>query len=315
MRHRNLGRNGPPISVVGFGTWAAGGDMWGRIQDDEVVAAMRRALELGVTWYDTADAYGDGHAEELVAEAFAGRRDEVFIATKCGFRPEGGFSLAPDYIRIACERSLKRLGTDRIDLYQFHWPADRTTHLQDSWATMAALQDEGKVRFTGVSNFKVKHLEICEPIRHVDSLQPEYSMLIRTPEEVLVGWCREHGTGIVTYGSLAYGILTGKFTADATFEREDWRSGGMGITYYDRLFAPKVFKGHLARVERLKEVAAGLAISVAQLAIAWLLRDDAITSAIVGAKRTSQIEETAGTGDAALDAQTLATIEEILSGS
>ena len=312
MRTRKLGKSGPAISVVGFGTWAAGGDMWGKTEDDDVIAAMRRSFELGVTWVDTADAYGDGHAEELVAEAVEGRRDEIFIATKVGFRPDGEFSLAPDYIAEACEASLKRLRTDRIDLYQFHWPADRKTPVEESWAAMAALQDAGKVRYAGVSNFKVKHLEKCEPIRHVDSLQPEYSMLHRKAEAEETPWCREHGTGIVTYGSLAYGILTGKYKGDETFEESDWRSGSMGIRYYDRLFAPDVFPKHLATVERLKDVASGLGISVAQLAIAWLLRDEAVTSAIVGAKRPSQIEETATAGDVVLDESTREHIEEIL---
>jgi len=311
MRYRNLGKNGPPISVVGFGTWAAGGDMWGPTQDADVVAAMRRAFELGVTWYDTADAYGWGHAEELVAEAFEGRRDEVFIATKVGIR-KGGFSLAPDYIAKACDASLKRLRTDRIDLYQIHWPGDRSTALEDSWQAMAALQDAGKVRFIGVSNFRVKHLQKCEPIRHVDSVQPEYSMLVRDAEKEVIPWCAEHGTGVVTYGSLAYGILTGKFSADSTFERSDWRSGSMGIDYYEELFAPKAFQRHLVTVERLKEIASGLGITVAQLAIAWLMRTAAVTSAIVGAKRPSQIEETAAAGDVVADEDTLAELEKVL---
>ena len=311
MRSRRLGKNGPAISVAGFGTWAAGGDMWGKTQDDEIVAAMRRAFELGITWYDTADAYGWGHAEELVAEAFEGRRDEIFIATKLGIR-KSGFSLAPNYIRKACDASLKRLRTDRIDLYQIHWPGDRSTPLEDSWTAMAALQDAGKVRFIGVSNFRVKHLAKCEPIRHVDSLQPEYSMLIRDAENEVIPWCREHGTGIVTYGSLAYGLLTGKFTADATFEPSDWRSGSMGIDYYDRLFAPKVFGKHLDTVGGLKQIAAGLGVTVAQLAIAWLLREEAVTAAIVGVKRPSQIEETAPAGDLVLDASTLEQIEKVL---
>ncbi|MFY9587111.1 MAG: aldo/keto reductase [Actinomycetota bacterium] len=312
MRARTLGKNGPEISVVGFGTWAAGGDMWGKTQDDDVIAAMRRAFDLGVTWVDTADAYGDGHAEELVAEAVQGR-DDIFVATKVGFRPEGGFSLAPKYIRTACERSLKRLRTETLDLYQFHWPYDKKTPIEESWATMMELQDEGKVHYAGVSNFWVKHLEKCEPSRHVDSLQPEYSMLHRPVEEEVLAWCREHGTGVITYGSLAYGLLTGKFAKGATFDEEDWRSGSMGISYYDRLFAPDVFPKRLETVERLKEVAAGLGITVAQLAIAWLLRDEVVTSAIVGAKRPSQIEETAGAGDVVLADATLKVIEEILS--
>jgi aryl-alcohol dehydrogenase-like predicted oxidoreductase len=311
MRHRTLGKNGPPISVVGFGSWAAGGDMWGTIDDAEIIAAMRRAYELGVTWYDTADAYGWGHSEELVAEAFEGRRDEVFIATKLGIR-KGGFSLAPDYIPKACDASLKRLRTDHIDLYQIHWPGDRTTPLEESWQAMAALQDAGKVRYIGVSNFRVKHLAKCESIRHVDSLQPQYSMLVRHAEDEVLGWCAEHNTAVVTYGSLAYGILTGKYTAGATFEKSDWRSGSMGVDYYEELFAPKAFERHLETVARLKDVASRLGISVAQLAIAWLLRTEVVTSAIVGAKRPSQIEETAPAGDVSLDEATIDELEKIL---
>lgn len=314
MRYRPLGANGPPISVVGFGAWAAGGDMWGATQDDEIVAAMRRALELGITWFDTADIYGSGHSEELVADAFDDRRDEVFIATKVGITSRG-VVLTPDHIRKACDASLLRLRTDRIDLYQIHWPADRNTPLEESWDAMAALQDSGKVRFLGTSNFKVKHLEKCEPIRHVDSLQPQYSMLVRDAEDELIPWCRKHGTGIVTYGSLAYGILTGKFTADSTFEKDDWRGGDMGIAYYDDLFAPKAFKRHLRTVDQLREIANGLDVTLAQLAVAWQLRDDAVTSAICGAKRSTQIEETAGGGDVELDDATIDTIEKILSGS
>jgi aryl-alcohol dehydrogenase-like predicted oxidoreductase len=311
MRYRSLGKDGPPISVVGFGTWAGGGTMWGTTDDDEIVAAMQRANELGVTWFDTADIYGNGHAEELVADAFDGRRDEVFIATKVGATPRG-IDLTPDHIRKGCDSSLLRLRTDRIDLYQIHWP-ERNTPLEESWDAMAELQDLGKVRFLGVSNFKVKHLERCEPIRHVDSLQPQYSMLVRTPEAELLPWCREHGTGIVTYGSLAYGILTGKFTRDATFPKNDWRAGEMGMAYYDDLFAPKVFPKHLRTVDGLREIADGLDITVAQLAVAWLIRDEVVTSAICGAKRPSQIEETVPGGDVVLDGATIDAIEKVLS--
>jgi hypothetical protein len=171
------------------------------------------------------------------------------------------------------------------------------------------------VRFLGVSNFKVKHLERCEPIRHVDSLQPHYSMLVRNPENDLIPWCRHHGTGVVSYGSLAYGILTGKFTPEATFPKNDWRSGEMGIDYYEHLFAPKAFRKHLNTVDELREIADGLDLTVAQLAVAWLLRDDAVTSAICGAKRPSQIEETAAAGDVELDQSTIAKVAGTRDGS
>jgi aryl-alcohol dehydrogenase-like predicted oxidoreductase len=288
--------------------------MWGPTDDDEVIAAMRRAHELGITWYDTADAYGWGKAEELVADAFDGRRDEIFIATKVGITARG-IVLTPDHIRKACDASLLRLRTDRIDLYQIHWPADRKTPLEESWDAMAALQDAGKVRFIGASNFKVKHLEKCEPIRHIDSLQPHYSMLVRDAEAELLPWCHEHGTAVVSYGSIAYGILTGKFGPDATFPRNDWRAGDMGVDYYDRLFAPKAFPKQLKIVDQLREIADGLDLTVAQLAIGWLLRDGGVTSAIVGAKRPTQIEETGAAGDIELDQPTIDIIEKVLSGA
>lgn len=312
MRARKLGANGPEVSVVTFGTWAAGGMHWGKVQDDEVVAALRRALDLGITCFDTADAYGWGHAEELIARAFKGRRDEVFIATKLGITRRGDVNLAPGYFPRACEASLRRLRTDRIDLYQIHWPDDPRTPLEESWEAMCRLQDEGKARFVGVSNFDADQLDACEKIRHVDSVQNEYSMLARDPEEEVLPRCRAAGTGFLSYGSLAYGLLTGKFDEKSRFPRSDWRSGSYGFGYYDRLFKPAAFKRHLGRVERLREIAGDLRATVAQLAVAWLLRDEAVTSAICGAKRPGQIEETAGAGDLVLDRSAAAAVEEAL---
>lgn len=311
MRYRTLGSAGPPISVVGFGTWAAGGLHWGEVHDDEVTKALARAADLGVTFFDTADAYGWGHAEELIAKALGSRRDEIFIGTKVGIRRRG-FSLDPAYIPKACEASLRRLATDRIDLYQIHWPGDPKTPLEDSWEAMCALQDAGKVRFLGVSNFEAAEIETCEKIRHVDSLQPHYSMLFREAEADLVPRCRNRGTGVISYGSLAYGLLTGKFDERTRFPRSDWRSGSMGFEYYDQLFAPRVFKRHLARVRMLADLAAEKRVTVAQLALAWLLRDEVVTAAICGAKRPAQIEETAAAADMLLSGPDLAEIERIL---
>jgi aryl-alcohol dehydrogenase-like predicted oxidoreductase len=178
---------------------------------------------------------------------------------------------------------------------------------------MCRLQDEGKVRHIGVSNFDTKQLEACERIRHVDSVQNEYSMLVRDPEDDVLPWCRERGTGFLSYGSLAYGLLTGKFDEGTTFPRSDWRSGSHGFDYYDRLFEGAAFKRNLKRVARLKGIAAEIGATQAQLAVAWILRDEAVTSAICGAKRPSQIEETARAGDIVLDAGALSAIEDALS--
>jgi aryl-alcohol dehydrogenase-like predicted oxidoreductase len=294
-----------------FGTWAIGGGMWGPTDDDQAIAAMRRAFELGVTAFDTADAYGWGHAEELVGKAFRDRRDKVFIATKLGITRKG-ISLAPDYLPKACEASLKRLASDYIDLYQIHWPDDPNTPLEDAWESMSRLRDQGKVRSIGVSNFDSAQLDLCEKIRHVDSVQNEYSMFVRDAEDAVIPWCEANGTGFLSYGSLAYGLLAGKFTGQTTFPKSDWRSGSMGMDYYEQLFKPHAFKRNLKRVERLREIASGLNITVGQLAIAWILRHETVTSAIVGARRPEQIEENASAGDITLDGRTIEAIETAL---
>jgi aryl-alcohol dehydrogenase-like predicted oxidoreductase len=191
MRHRRLGSHGPEISTVGFGAWAIGGPWrfgWGEVDDDDSVAAIRHAVEHGVNWVDTAAVYGLGHSEEVVGRALAPYRvgEDVLVFTKCGRRwegrPEGVIEndLRPESIREECERSLRRLGLERIDLYQFHWPDWMTgTALEDSWGTMVELVEEGKVRWIGVANFDVAQLEHCEAIRHVDSVQPPLSLLAR----------------------------------------------------------------------------------------------------------------------------------------
>ncbi len=211
MRTRRLGDSGPELTTVGFGSWAVGGPWrfgWGAVDDDESVAAIRHAVELGVNWVDTAAVYGLGHSEEVVGRALAPYRigEDVFVFTKCGRRWEGradgeiGNDLRPESIREECESSLRRLGVERIDLYQVHWP-DRTTGtpIEDSWATLAALVDEGKVRWIGVSNFDVDLLERCETVRHVDSVQPALSMLARGVRRTLlpVGVRARHGGAVL----------------------------------------------------------------------------------------------------------------------
>jgi aryl-alcohol dehydrogenase-like predicted oxidoreductase len=216
-----LGRSGAAFTRLGLGTWAIGGPWrfgWGPVDDDESIAAIRRAVDEGINWIDTAAVYGLGHSEEIVGRALEGRAtgDGLFVCTKCGrkTRPDGTpyGDLHPDSIRSECEASLRRLGVERIDLYQIHWPnPDGDTPLEDSWATMAALADEGKVRWIGVSNFDVEQLERCEPIRHVDSLQPQLSMVQRRTLRDVIPWAADHETGVIVYSPMASGLLSGTF--------------------------------------------------------------------------------------------------------
>ena len=218
MRKRKLGAHGPEISVIGYGAWEAGGTAWGPNEsEDVVIEAIRAGIDAGIDWIDTAEVYGDGVSELLVGRAIAGRRDEVVIASKVAPQPEGtGF--APAQVRAACEKSLGRLGIDRIDLYQLHWLDETGIPLEDTWGAMCELQDAGLIGAMGVSNFDREQIETCLAIRHVDSLQPEFSMLERKHAE-LIRWCGDQGIGVITYGPLAFGLLTGAITAETRSRR------------------------------------------------------------------------------------------------
>jgi aryl-alcohol dehydrogenase-like predicted oxidoreductase len=309
MRMKRLGSEGPEISVVGFGAWEAGGDVWGPNQSDaEAVEAMQAGLDAGITWIDTAEVYGDGKSEELVGRAIEGRRDEVVVATKVAPRPDGtGFRR--EEVRAACEASLKRLGIDRLDLYQLHWPDDDVP-VAETWEAMAGLVEEGLVRNVGVSNFDEGLIERCEAIRHVDSLQPHFSMLhLRNGD--LIRWCGDRGIGVVTYGSLAYGLLTGAITMETEFDDQDWRSGRRGEgEYYRRLFAEGKKERSLAVVDALRPIAERLGISVSELALAWIFHQPGVTSAIAGSRNPRHVRANAEVGRVELDQDTLREIEE-----
>jgi aryl-alcohol dehydrogenase-like predicted oxidoreductase len=306
MRTQQLGSQGPEISVVGYGAWEAGGDAWGPNESDQVViGAIRAGIDTGITWIDTAEVYGDGTSEELVGRAIEGRRDELVIATKVAPKPDGtGFR--PDDVRQACEGSLKRLGIEVIDLYQCHWP-DENVPVEDTWGAMAALQDEGLVRHIGVSNFSRAEIERCESIRHVDSLQPPFSML-DLRERDLIRWCGERGVGVVAYGPLAYGLLSGAITSETEFDESDWRSGSQSGNYR-RMFAPGKREHSLAVVERLRPIADRLGITVGQLALAWVAHQRGVTAAIAGSRNPDHVRENVGAGDVDLDQDTLDEIE------
>ena len=310
MKKKRLGRNGPEISVIGFGTWAAGGMGWGENPPDEqTVRAMQVAIDAGVDWIDTAEVYGAGHSEELVARAVEGR-DDTLIFTKVAPQPAGtGFRA--DQVRLAAEKSLKRLNRDRIDLLQLHWP-DRSVEIEETWSAMADLVDDGLVAYIGVSNFDRGLIERCEKVRHVDSLQPHFSMLFRKGQDDLFPFCEENGTGIIAYGPLAYGLLTGTMDENTTFSDDDWRGGGHGISYYKHLFAPGVFERQLEKVRALEPIAERAGISLPQLALAWAFHQQGVTGAIAGSRSPDHVEENVRAGDVELDAETLDAIEQAL---
>ena len=311
MKAKRLGSRGPEISVIGFGAWEAGGDMWGPNEsEDEIVEAIQVGLDAGITWIDTAEVYGDGTSEEIVARAIQGRREDVFLATKVAPEPSGT-GHRPEQVREACQNSLKRLSTDWIDLYQLHWPDEVGVPLEDTWEAMAGLVDEGLVRHIGMSNYDRPEVERCEGIRHVDSIQPQFSMLHLDNSE-LITWCGEEGIGVVAYGPLAFALLTGAVDHTTTFHQRDWRSGGMDMDAYDRMFAPGKLERSLAVVDGMRPIAERLGCSVSQLALAWVFHQPGVTSAIAGSRKPRHVRENAGAGDLTLDGGTLKELEGLI---
>jgi len=284
------------ISRVGFGAWSAGGPDWAYTgtpaRDDESVAAMLRAFELGVTWIDTAPVYGNGHSEELVGRAVRlvrGERPLVF--TKCGRRWDSATTPPrsdhrPASLRADCDASLRRLRVDAIDLLQLHWPDNETgTPVEESWAELLRLRDEGKVRAIGVSNFTVELLERSEALGHVDSLQPPFSLINRSAGGNVIPWSETHGTGVIVYSPMQSGLLSGRFSAErvAGMPKDDWRRRNAEFT------EPKLAR-NLALVEWLRPIAYSHGVSVGAVAIAWTLAWPGVTGAIVGARSPEQVD-------------------------
>jgi len=305
MRTRRLGSQGPDISVIGLGAWEAGGDAWGPNPDEaDVVAAYHAAFDAGITWVDTAEVYGRGVSERIVGMALDGRRDEIVLATKVAPAPEGhGFR--PEEVHAACDASLERLRTDAIDLYQLHWPDETGVPLEDTWGAMAGLVEAGKVRAIGASNFDRPMLEACEAIRHVDSLQQEFSMLVLDDRE-LIAWCGEQGIGVVTYSPLGVGFLTGRYSREEAAQIDDWRAGEDGWTAPDRL--DQIFR----IVDGLRPIAERLGCTMGQLALTWNIAQPGVTAAIAGSRSAHHVAENAAAGDLAADDGTLAEIEALL---
>lgn len=313
MRYRKLGKNGPEISVIGFGSWAIGGggwaSAWGNQDDDQSAESVRVALYNGINFFDTAAVYGLGHSEEVIGKALKGDRDKVVLATKCGLVWDENQNISKngtyDSILREAEASLRRLGTDYIDLYQMHWPdTDANAPAEETMRAMDKLVQDGKVRYVGVSNYNVSLLEESLSVRHVDSLQPPYSILRPAVEKEILPFCLENGIGVVAYSPLTSGLLSGNYTYDTKFSDDDWRSRNAAHT-------GEGLRKNVDRVEKLKVIASRFGMTMPQLAIAYDLSHPALTSALVGVRKPSHILSVLPAIDVTLDEATLAEIRKI----
>ena len=294
MRTNQLGKSGPQVPVICLGAWPLGGGM-GELPDQQVIDTVHAALDCGITFIDTAEGYRT--SESVLGKALAGRRDKAFLATKLS----GDHSL--EHMNEAVDKSLRALGTDYIDLYQLHSPKPEYP-IEDTIGGLLRLKEEGKIRYIGVSNFSAEqHAEALQH-SHLDSSQPMYSMLVRTAEEAVLPFCREHGIGVIVHSPLAKGLLTGKYAPDHTFPEGDERSWMAG-------FQGERFAAALAVADRLNDWAQSQGHSLFELAIAWTLANPAVTSCIAGAKTPEQARQNAAAADWVLGEDALAEIDQI----
>jgi aryl-alcohol dehydrogenase-like predicted oxidoreductase len=308
MRKVRLGKTGLEVSAISFGTWSFGGD-WGQFDVNQAKATVHRALDLGIDFFDTAQAYGFGAAEKLLADALWEHvgRDEVIVATKGGLRMEGDALLrdaSARWLREGVESSLRNLRTDTIDLYQVHWP-DGGTAAEETAGVLEEMVREGKIRHVGVSNYSAD--QMAELARHgrVETLQPAYSMLRRAIEEKVLPYTAENDIGVLVYGALAHGILSGKMTVQTTFSDDDWRAGSPD-------FEGEAFRTNLKVVDRLEGFAAERGITMPQLAVAWTLSHPAVQVAIIGARNPAHLEESARAAEVELSGDDRQELEGIL---
>jgi aryl-alcohol dehydrogenase-like predicted oxidoreductase len=313
MEYTRLGKTDLHVSRLAFGTWAFGGD-WGPVQVEEGSAAIRKALDLGINFFDTAQAYGFGASETMLGDALRpeikAHRHSVVLATKGGLRQQGDQTVrdsSPAWLRQGLEASLRALGTDYVDLYQIHWP-DPHTPFEETAMAMDAFVREGKIRYVGVSNFDATEMASFEATRKIDALQPPYHLFRRDIEERILPYTMLHEIGVLIYGPLAHGLLTGKFTPQTTFRADDWRSKS-------QLFRGETLRRNVAIVADLERLAQRRALPVGQLAIAWTLAQRGVDVAIVGARTPTQIEQTAPAAGVHLATTDLGEIERIMNSA
>lgn len=302
MQYRTLGRTKIEISAIIFGGWQAGKSGWVGVDDGETIAAHQAALDAGITTFDTAEAYGEGYSERILAQALGERRDEIVIATKVA--PS---HLKRDEVFAACERSLKNLATDRIDLYQIHWPSGAfgspVVPMEETMTALSELKAQGKIRAIGVSNFSRKQMEEAAQFGRVDSVQPPYSLFWRQGGDDVTDYCVKNKISVLAYSPMAQGLLTGKFGRKHTFEEGDNRAS-------NKLFQGETYERAQNALDKLRPLAAKYGVSLGQLSLAWLLAQPQ-ASAIVGARNAEQATQNAAAGDVELDDDDLDAIEEI----
>jgi aryl-alcohol dehydrogenase-like predicted oxidoreductase len=298
MQTRQLGKTELFITPLGFGSWAVGGGWqfgWGAQDDRESMAAINRALDLGMNWIDTAAVYGLGHSEEVVGRALKGRAERPYIFTKCSMvwdeKGKISHSLKRESIRREVEDSLRRLQVEVIDLYQIHWP-DPDDDIEEGWSTLSELKREGKVRYIGASNFNVEQLQRAMKIDRVDSLQPPYSLIHPEVEDEILPFCERNGIGVIVYSPMMSGLLSGRMTQEriSKFPEDDWRK------HNPEFQEPRLYR-NLWLAELLKNIGRHHGLSAGEIAITWTLRLSAVTGAIVGGRSPEQVEGIVGAAD------------------
>ncbi len=315
MEYRAFGRTGVQVSALGFGSWPMAGASYGGISEDSASAAVRRALEVGVNCFDTAPAYGLGEAEQMLGRALGPHRDEIVLVSKCGISlPPGSTVAIRDNSRAAIirdvELSLERLATDHLDVVLLHWP-EADTPIAESMDALDELVTSGKTRFVGVSNFDVAQLQEAAAVRRVDVVQIGYHLFDRRLESDVLPYCAENGIGVMGYGSLAHGLLAGVFDSSTKFADDDWRSAG--IFFGQPLLRGANFHTNVGVVEAIKrEVADPRGVPVAQIALAWVLRNPTISTALVGARTPDEVDANRDAVELVLSDAEVATIEQIM---
>ena len=298
MELRPFGRTGLDVSAVGFGCWEVGGG-YGDVERAEFARAVDRALDLGINCFDTAEGYGMGASEQALGEALGRRRDEAVVVTKFGMNYRDKPNLrdsSRERVLASIDKSLKNLGTDWVDVYLVHWP-DRLTPFEETMEALDEIVRDGKVRFVGLSNFKLSEIEACMRTRRVDVVQYGWNMFDRRMEREIFPYCEANGIGFMAYGSLAFGLLTGTFTENMEFGSQDWRArrGKMGsIKLFEAIFGPDAFPRNIRAVNELKTIAARYDHSLPQLALRWATSHPAVSTALVGCRNVAEVEDNVG---------------------
>ena len=319
MRYKKFGNSDLETSAIGFGGWPMGSGHYGSFDEQQVIRAIHRSIELGVTLFDTAAIYGWGEGEKLLGRAIAGRRDEIVLVSKGGLvwdQPGLDGKVRPrdsskETLAKGLDESLSRLGVDHLDLLLIHWP-DEERPMSEPMEAFAEFQKQGKIRYGGVSNHSPQQMAECLEVFPIITNQVGYHLFDLRTEPEIIPFCRDNGIGIMAYGSLAHGLLTGTMTPETTFEDDDWRRGLSA--FGQPLFQGQHFLDNLKKVDRLKEIAADRGFSVAQLALAWVASEPTVSTALVGTRRPDEMEENAAAGDWQMSPEEREEIRSVMTG-